>query len=149
MKDSTRSFAMKALRKHRVLEGNEFESVKRERDILISSRHHPFIIHVYAVFHDFERIYFLLEYAPCGAFYDFLLRCGENFDEPCIQWFSGQIICALSYLHSQLIVCLSRDHDRKVFICLDPSGLETGKCSPNARWPLETCRFWFCKDDEE
>lgn len=104
VKDSSTEYALKALRKHRILESNEFGCIKNERDIMISCRNNPFLIQLYAVFHDFERVYFLLEFAPCGAFYDFLLRCGQNFDSNCIKWFSGQIVCALSYLHSKLII---------------------------------------------
>lgn len=104
MKYATHEFALKALRKHRILESREYDCVKNERDIMISCRDNPFIIHLCAVFHDFERVYFLLEYAPCGAFYEFLLRFGQSFDTNCIKWFSGQIVCALSYLHSRLIV---------------------------------------------
>jgi len=71
---------------------------------LILTREYPFIIQLYAVFHDFQRVYFLFEYAPYGTFYDFLFKIGSTFDDPCIQWFSGQIICALRYLHSKLVV---------------------------------------------
>ena len=95
---------MKAIRKHRIFEANEFEYIKSERDVLVSCRHHSCIIQLYAVFHDFQRVYFLLEYASCGDFYEFLLRYGSSFDNACIKWFSGQIICALSYLHSKLVV---------------------------------------------
>jgi serine/threonine protein kinase len=103
-----RDFALKALRKHRIFEGDEYECVKNERDVLVASREHPFIIQLYAVFHDLQRVYFLLEYAPCGAFYDFLLNHGSSFDKECIKWFSGQIICAIGYLHSKLVVSFVR-----------------------------------------
>lgn len=97
-------YALKALRKHRIFESNEYDCVENERNILIETRNYPYIIQLYAVFHDFQRVYFLLEYAICGNFYDFLLTFGRNFDQACIQWFSGQIICALRYLHSKLVV---------------------------------------------
>ncbi|CAF2317793.1 unnamed protein product [Rotaria sp. Silwood2] len=104
IKYSEREFALKALRKHRIFQANVYEYVKNERDILVISRENPFIIQLYAVFHDFERVYFLLEYAPCGTFYEFLSRFRPIFDNVCIKWFSGQIICALSYLHSKLVI---------------------------------------------
>ncbi len=95
---------MKALRKHRIFETDEYDCVKNERDILVLTREYPFIIQLYAVFHDFQRVYFLLEYASCGNFYQFLSGYGAGFDNECIQWFSGQIVCALRFLHSKLIV---------------------------------------------
>ena len=107
-------YALKALRKNRICEGHEYEGVKNERDVLVLCRGQPFIIQLYAVFHDFDRVYFLLEYAPCGAFYDFLIRFGWKFNEQCIQWFSGQIVCALDYLHSQLIVSVNKLHRAKM-----------------------------------
>jgi serine/threonine protein kinase len=111
---------LKALRKHRIFEANEFKCVKSERDILVSCRDHPFIIQLYAVFHDFQRVYFLLEYASCGAFYEFLLKFGSSFDDACVKWFSGQIICAISYLHSKLVVrfrCIYFVKNGFVLIC--------------------------------
>ncbi len=74
--------------------------------MLILTRDYPFIIQLYAVFHDFQRVYFLLEYAAGGTFYDFLLQSRKGFDSTCIRWFSGQIICALRYLHSKLVVSM-------------------------------------------
>ncbi|CAF1201932.1 unnamed protein product [Rotaria sordida] len=104
VKYSKREFALKALRKHRIFEAHVYEYIKNERNILESCRGNPFIIQLYATFHDFERVYFLLEYAPCGNFYQFLTRFRPTFDNACIKWFSGQIICALSYIHSKLII---------------------------------------------
>lgn len=99
-----RDYALKAIRKHRIFEANEYDCVENERNVLISTREYPYIIHLYAVFHDFQRVYFLLEYASCGNFYDFLTTFGTNFDDTCIKWFSGQLICALRHLHSKLVV---------------------------------------------
>lgn len=104
MKYSGRDFALKALRKHRIFEANEYDCVKNERDMLVLTREYPFIIQLHAVFHDFQRVYFLLEHAPCGNFYDFSSTFTVGFDTECIQWFSGQIVCALRFLHSKLIV---------------------------------------------
>ncbi|CAF1006246.1 unnamed protein product [Rotaria sordida] len=104
VKYSKREFALKALRKHRIFEAHVYEYIKNERNILESCRGNPFIIQLYATFHDFERVYFLLEYAPCGNFYQFLTRFRPTFDNACIKWFSGQIICALCYIHSKLII---------------------------------------------
>jgi serine/threonine protein kinase len=95
---------LKAIRKHRIFEADEYDCVQSEREILILSRQYPFIIRLFAVFHDFQRVYFLLEHASCGNFYDFLSRLTVGFDNECIQWFSGQIICAIRFLHSNLIV---------------------------------------------
>ncbi|UJR25382.1 hypothetical protein I4U23_006730 [Adineta vaga] len=104
VKHSERDFALKALRKHRIFEANEYDCVKSERDVLYNARQNPFIIKLYAVIHDIQRVYFLLEYAPCGAFYEFLLRFGGDFDNACIKWFSAHIICAIHYLHSKLVI---------------------------------------------
>ena len=104
VKCANRDFALKAMRKHRICEADELEYVKNERNILVSCRDNPFIIQLYAVFHDFQRVYFVLEYAPCGDFYGFLTRFGHRFDTACIKWFSGHLICAIDYLHSKLVV---------------------------------------------
>lgn len=99
-----KDYALKALRKHRIFEKNEYDCVQNERDLLLLCRYCPFIIQLYAVIHDIQRIYFFLEHASCGNFYNFLSRLEIGLDEECIQWFSGQILCALRFLHSKLIV---------------------------------------------
>ena len=104
MKYLGRDYALKALRKHRIFEKNEYDCVKNERDVLVLCRNYSFIIQLYAVVHDFQRIYFFLEHASCGNFYDFLSKLEMGLDHECIQWFSGQIICALRFLHTKLIV---------------------------------------------
>ena len=104
MEHSKCHFALKALRKHRIFEANEYDCMMSERNVLHDVRGNPLIIRLYAAFHDFQRVYFLLEYAPCGNFYDFLLRFGPEFDNNCVKWFSAHIICAIGYLHSKLVV---------------------------------------------
>lgn len=100
-------YALKTLRKHRICESDDYEYVKNERSILKACRNNPFIIRLYAAVQDFERIYLLLEYASCGTFYDYLTRFRPHLDDSSIKWFSGQIICAIKYLHSKFIVSFS------------------------------------------
>lgn len=111
MKYASKDYALKALRKHQIFENNEYDCAKNERDMLILCRNYPFIIQLYAVVHDFQRLYFLLEHAPCGNFYEFLAKLEFGLDFQCVQWFSGQIICALRFLQSKLIVRLDRSED--------------------------------------
>jgi serine/threonine protein kinase len=126
---------LKAIRKHRIFEANEYECVQGEREILMLSREYPFIIRLYAVFHDFQRVYFLLEHAPCGNFYDFISRLKGGFDNECIQWFSGQIICAIRFLHSKLIVSIHSTNKHLfsiIFNLIDSQRFKTGKCSSHS-----------------
>lgn len=104
MKYSNHMYALKTIRKHRIFENDEYDCIRAERDVLILSRQCQFINKIHAVFHDLERVYFLLEYAPSGCFFHFLSRFGKYFNDECVQWFSGQILCALRFLHSKLIV---------------------------------------------
>jgi serine/threonine protein kinase len=102
------------------------------------SRDYPFIIRMYAVFHDFQRVYFLLEHAPCGNFYDFSSKLKEGFDNECIQWFSGQIICAIRYLHSKLIVRFFFIRQvNLISLHIDSSRFKTGKYSSHTEWSYQ------------
>jgi serine/threonine protein kinase len=97
---------MKVLRKNVVLEGQDLAYVMLERDILIQCQSNPFIIQLIYAFQNTERLFFLMEVAKAGNFYRLLIKQAPRpFLYERIVYHSGEIACALSFLHSKRIVC--------------------------------------------
>ena len=58
-------FILKVMPKHRIMQLNQIEHIKNERDILVSISH-PNIVQVYGTFQDECNFYIVLEYIPGG-----------------------------------------------------------------------------------
>lgn len=100
-------YAMKVFRKNVVLEGQDLSYVMLEREVLIQSQSNPFIIQLIYAFQTAERLFFLMEVARAGNFYRLLLKqTPRPFPYERIVFHSGEITCALAFLHSKNIVCL-------------------------------------------
>jgi serine/threonine protein kinase len=100
-------YAMKVLRKNIVLEGQDLAYVMLERQIMIQSQSNPFIIQLLYAFQNAERLVFLMEVARGGNFYRTLIKQAPRpFRYERIVFHTGEIACALSFLHSKNIVCI-------------------------------------------
>ncbi|CAF2783218.1 unnamed protein product [Rotaria sp. Silwood2] len=98
-------YAMKTLRKNLILEGQNLEYVKSERDILIQCRSNPFIVKLFYAFQNVERLFFLMEVARAGTLFNILeYQAPKPFKQDRIVFYTGEIICALIFLHSKRIV---------------------------------------------
>jgi serine/threonine protein kinase len=96
---------MKVLRKNVVLEGQDLGYVMAERETLIQSQSNPFIIQLIYAFQNAERLFFLMEVARAGNFYRLLLKqTPKPLGYERIVFHSGEIACALLFLHSKKIV---------------------------------------------
>ncbi|CAF0939028.1 unnamed protein product [Adineta ricciae] len=97
-------YAMKVLRKNVVLEGQDLGYVMLERQIMIQSQSNPFIIQLMYAFQNAERLFFFMEVARAGNFYRILLKqTPRPFAYERIVFHSGEIACALQFLHSKRI----------------------------------------------
>jgi serine/threonine protein kinase len=98
-------YAMKTMRKNVVLEGQNVGYVKSERDILILCHSNPFLIQLFVAFQDAQRLYFLMEIARAGSLYNVLdLQAPKPFKQERIIFYTGQVTCALMFLHSKRVV---------------------------------------------
>ena len=98
-------YAMKVLRKNVVLEGQDLAYVMSERDTLIQCQSSPFIIQLIYAFQNSERLFFLMEVARGGNFYRILIKqAPKPFRYERIIFHTGEIACALLFLHSKRIV---------------------------------------------
>jgi len=97
---------MKSLCKHLVLEGQNVGYVQSERDVLSQCQTNPFIVQLHYAFQNAERLFFLMEVARGGSLFDLLdIQAPRPFKQERIIFYTGQVTCALLFLHSKRIVC--------------------------------------------
>lgn len=99
---STQFFAMKVLRKTKIVVLHQVEHVKAEGYILARVQH-PFIVDLFATFQDGLNIYMLMSYVPGGELFTHLRRA-QRFTPDVTRFYLSTIVLALRYLHSYNIV---------------------------------------------
>ncbi|CAF1269791.1 unnamed protein product [Adineta ricciae] len=98
-------YAMKTLRKNLVLEGQNLNYIRSERDILVRCLSNPFIVQLFYAFQNVERLFFLMEVARAGSLFNLLeYQAPKPFRHERIVFFTGEVACALMFLHSKRIV---------------------------------------------
>ena len=72
-------FAMKCIRKDKIIDNEQFENIKLEKDILFNVEH-PFIVNMEYVFQNEYRIYFLMNFVKGGELFRHLVKI-KRFNE--------------------------------------------------------------------
>ena len=80
-------YAMKRLNKDVVLQKNQVDNIKVEKEILFDADH-PFVNSMDYVFQNELRIYFFLKYVPGGNIYDNLYKV-QRFTEPTVKFIAA------------------------------------------------------------
>ena len=101
-KDSGDIFAMKVLRKDKIIARNQVEHTKSEVNVL-QNVHHPFMVALRYSFQTPEKLYLLLEYINGGELFFHLSQEG-NFNEDRARLYTSQILLALEHLHRYDII---------------------------------------------
>ena len=116
-KDSTEKYAMKVLRKEKILGQNLLKYALAERNVL-SLSNHPFIVKLYYTFQTSTKLYFVMEYCPNGDLSRHL-TFETRFKEPRAKYYICEIILALENLHKRDIIYRDLKPDN---IVLDKEG---------------------------
>lgn len=96
--------ALKVLFKNAIDNYNNERQVRREIEIQTHLRH-PNIIRMFAYFHDEQRVYLVLEYAPNGTLYKALQSApNKRFDEETTAKYIAQVADALKYCHAHKVI---------------------------------------------
>lgn len=96
--------ALKVLFKNVIKSSNNEHQVRREIEIQTHLRH-PNILRMYGYFHDDQRVYLILEYAPKGACYkEMQLQPNKRFSEDRAANYIAQIADALNYCHAKKVI---------------------------------------------
>ncbi|CAA7051024.1 unnamed protein product [Microthlaspi erraticum] len=101
-KDTYEIYAMKVMRKDKIMEKNHAEYMKAERDIL-TKIDHPFIVQLNYSFQTKYRLYLVLDFINGGHLFFQLYHQGL-FREDLARVYTAEIVSALSHLHEKGIM---------------------------------------------
>ena len=80
-------YAMKRINKDILIDKNQIQNTKNEKDILFQANH-PFVLSMDFVFQNEYRIYFFLKYIRGGNLYDHLFA-NKRFPEEVVKFFAA------------------------------------------------------------
>lgn len=95
-------FAMKSLGKEVILEYDQVESTKLEKDILFKADH-PFLVGMKYAFQTETKIFFVMRFVRGGELFSHLRKC-QRFPEETAKFYAMQVCLAIGYLHAQKII---------------------------------------------
>jgi serum/glucocorticoid-regulated kinase 2 len=93
---------MKCIRKDIIIDNEQFDNIKLEKDILFNIDH-PFVVGMEFVFQTEARIYFLMNFISGGELFRHLVKV-KRFNEEQGRFFVAQIAIAIGHLHSKNIL---------------------------------------------
>lgn len=102
IKDNNKLYAIKAIRKDVLLEYNQVENTKLEKDILFSCDH-PFLVGMDYLFQSETRLYFVMPFIQGGELYK-VFKSKKRLDEDTVRFYAAQIVMAVGYLHKKGIM---------------------------------------------
>ncbi|KAJ3048463.1 camp-dependent protein kinase catalytic subunit [Rhizophlyctis rosea] len=95
-------FALKSMRKDRVVKMKQIEHVQNERHLMEYIRN-PFLVGLEATFQDSLHIYMIIDYMAGGDLFNFLKQ-HEYFEDNTARFYAAEVAMALSFLHSENII---------------------------------------------
>ncbi|KAG5008421.1 hypothetical protein GLYMA_09G273600v4 [Glycine max] len=101
-KGTSEIYAMKVMRKDKIMEKNHAEYMKAERDIWTKIEH-PFVVQLRYSFQTKYRLYLVLDFVNGGHLFFQLYHQGL-FREDLARIYTAEIVCAVSHLHSNGIM---------------------------------------------
>jgi len=96
-KDTGKIYAMKVLNKKTIIERNELEHTRSEKNIL-QKLCHPFLVNLNYSFQTADKLYFIMDYVNGGELF-FHLQKDKKFTEERARYYCAEIVLGLEYLH--------------------------------------------------
>lgn len=97
-----RFYAMKTLKKERVVNMKQVEHTNDERRMLRLAQH-PFIIRMWGTFQDSRNLFMIMDYVEGGELFS-LLRKSQRFPTPVAKFYAAEVFLAIEYLHELNII---------------------------------------------
>uniref|UniRef100_A0A7I4CRG1 non-specific serine/threonine protein kinase n=1 Tax=Physcomitrium patens TaxID=3218 RepID=A0A7I4CRG1_PHYPA len=101
-KGTSEIYAMKVMRKEKIIERNHGDYMKAERDILTKVVH-PFIVQLQYSFQTKSKLYLVLDFINGGHLFFQLFRQG-TFNEDLARMYTAEIVLAVAHLHENGII---------------------------------------------
>ncbi|KNC78295.1 AGC/PKC/PKCH protein kinase, partial [Sphaeroforma arctica JP610] len=98
-KTTKKVYALKMIKKSDVVEHDDYECAKVEKNVLSVSNGCPFLAHCYSTFQSEDRLFFVMEYLNGGDLMFHVIRDGA-FPEVRARFYMAEIVLALDYLHN-------------------------------------------------
>lgn len=95
-------FAMKVLKKTNLLERNQIDHTKTEREVLQNVQS-PFLMKMHYAFQTEDKLYMVMDFLNGGELF-FHLRREQRFNEDRIRFYAAEIILGLESLHKNGII---------------------------------------------
>ena len=95
-------YAMKSIRKDVMIENDQIESARMEKQILFQNKH-PFLVKMSYVFQTDQKVYFVMNFIRGGELFTHLNN-EKRFTEDKARFYAIQIMLSIGYLHKQNIV---------------------------------------------
>lgn len=100
--DDGKIYAMKSIRKDVMIENDQIESAKMEKQILLNNQY-PFLVKMSYVFQTEQKVYFVMNFIRGGELFTHLNN-EKRFPEEKAKFYAIQIMLSIGYLHKQDIV---------------------------------------------
>ena len=101
-KDDKQIYAMKSIRKDVMIENDQIESAKMEKQILLNNEH-PFLVKMSYVFQTEQKVYFVMNFIRGGELFTHLNN-EKRFSEDKARFYAIQIMLAIGYLHKMNVI---------------------------------------------
>ena len=102
IKKNNEPLALKILNKSAIIKANQIQHISNEFKI-IPTLEHPSIISIITASQDEKYMYFFFEFIPGGDLFN-LLKVENKFSLEKAQFYAGQVVFVLEYLHSKNII---------------------------------------------
>ena len=99
LKDTGEKFAIKSIRKDKILMNQVLEKVRLEKDILFQLDH-PFLCGMKYFFQTDLRLYFVMPFIQGGEMYRILCSV-KRFAENSAKFYAAQLVMAIGHLHEK------------------------------------------------
>lgn len=104
-KKSTKLYAIKVLKKEFIIENDEVDSTKSEKQVFLAAADrtgHPFLLNLHSCFQTETRIYFVMEYISGGDLMLHIQR--KQFSVRQAKFYASEVLLALEYFHTKGII---------------------------------------------
>ncbi|XP_043191541.1 mucin-19-like [Amphibalanus amphitrite] len=103
MKDTRNYFAIKCLRKDKIVNDEDVEDTLIERKILTLGTNHPYLCHLFCTFQSPSHLFFVLEFLNGGDLSFHLGQMGR-FSNELARFYASELVCGLRFLHKRGII---------------------------------------------
>ncbi|XP_022234196.2 serine/threonine-protein kinase S6KL isoform X2 [Drosophila obscura] len=98
--DNSSCYALKVLKKSKLIEDNSVQQIKDEADIQKVCGHHPFIVQQIDLWQNRHNLHILSEYIPNGELFSKIV----HFSVDLVRLYIGEIALAIDFLHNAGII---------------------------------------------